>query len=200
MARRIETDPEVLEARRLKKLADNRLRYATTPQREAEARNAANRAKWNKDSESEETRAKRIILSRAWKKNNPERVKELNQKSRERRRDHNREVARRHNRENAPKRFAKKLAKYWITKEDFDRIFISQGMSCGCCHAAVPGNRGWNVDHDHVTGLVRGILCCTCNLNIGALGDSVHGVMRAVDYLVKHYGPCSEASAVDEHY
>lgn len=39
------------------------------------------------------------------------------------------------------------------------------------------------VDHDHVTGALRGRLCTGCNTAIGKLGDTPEGVMRAVRYL-----------------
>lgn len=34
------------------------------------------------------------------------------------------------------------------------------------------------VDHDHVTNLVRGLLCASCNTWLGAHGDSVEGLCR----------------------
>lgn len=39
------------------------------------------------------------------------------------------------------------------------------------------------VDHDHVTGTVRGLLCNGCNHGIGKLGDNAEGVRRALAYL-----------------
>lgn len=39
------------------------------------------------------------------------------------------------------------------------------------------------VDHCHVTGKVRGVLCRKCNKGIGALGDTAEAVQRAADYL-----------------
>lgn len=40
------------------------------------------------------------------------------------------------------------------------------------------------VDHDHVTGDIRGMLCSPCNRAIGALGDTYESVMRAANYLL----------------
>jgi len=39
------------------------------------------------------------------------------------------------------------------------------------------------LDHNHVTNCWRGALCRMCNCSIGALGDSVEGLQRAIDYL-----------------
>jgi hypothetical protein len=38
-------------------------------------------------------------------------------------------------------------------------------------------------DHDHRTGKFRGWLCRMCNTAIGALGDDVDGLERALAYL-----------------
>ena len=38
-------------------------------------------------------------------------------------------------------------------------------------------------DHDHVTGKIRGRLCFRCNRAIGALGDTVELLKKAVAYL-----------------
>lgn len=56
---------------------------------------------------------------------------------------------------------------------------------CGVCGGTEPGRR-LAIDHDHVTGLVRGLLCRKCNAALGLLGDSVEGVEAALDYLRRH--------------
>ena len=39
---------------------------------------------------------------------------------------------------------------------------------CDCCGSTTPG-RSWQVDHDHDTGEVRGILCMLCNHALGQI-------------------------------
>lgn len=39
------------------------------------------------------------------------------------------------------------------------------------------------VDLDHRDGTVRGLICSACNIAIGALGDNVESLLRAVAYL-----------------
>lgn len=52
----------------------------------------------------------------------------------------------------------------------------------GCC--AICGREtDLCADHDHQTGAVRGLLCRSCNVGIGFLGDTLEGVQRAVSYL-----------------
>ena len=39
------------------------------------------------------------------------------------------------------------------------------------------------VDHDHVTGQIRGLLCYRCNVALATLGDNTAGLWEMVDYL-----------------
>lgn len=55
--------------------------------------------------------------------------------------------------------------------------------SCALCHTTKPGKRGWNVDHCHTTGRVRGILCGGCNMALGAFMDDPKLLRRAARYL-----------------
>jgi predicted nucleic acid-binding Zn ribbon protein len=40
-----------------------------------------------------------------------------------------------------------------------------------------------NVDHDHKTGLVRGMLCHNCNRALGLFQDDIEIIQSAIDYL-----------------
>lgn len=54
------------------------------------------------------------------------------------------------------------------------------GTPCECCGKT---NIKLSLDHDHLTGQLRGWLCQTCNVAIGALGDNIEGVTKALNYL-----------------
>lgn len=41
------------------------------------------------------------------------------------------------------------------------------------------------VDHDHSTGLIRGLLCKKCNFALGLLMDNIESIERAKMYLMK---------------
>ena len=56
-------------------------------------------------------------------------------------------------------------------------------LVCECCGKA-DTNAVLCLDHDHITGAFRGWLCKRCNSAIGLLGDTLYGVLCAVDYLV----------------
>lgn len=87
---------------------------------------------------------------------------------------------------------ARLRSRYGLTVADYDRMFASQGGVCALCGKPPLGgvkSQRLHVDHDHATGRVRGLLCNACNRAIGALGDDLAGVMRAVDYLRRALDP-----------
>jgi hypothetical protein len=82
---------------------------------------------------------------------------------------------------------ARMRKRYGITLEDYERMMVEQGGGCAIC--GLTENQWKNaptklcVDHDHDSGLVRGLLCRRCNVGLGALGDSEEGLERALAYL-----------------
>lgn len=80
------------------------------------------------------------------------------------------------------------LRKYGLTQQDWDQMVARQRGRCAVCPTAEPGGRGesWHIDHDHVTGQVRGLLCQRCNLGISMLGDSPDLMRAALRYVERH--------------
>lgn len=56
-----------------------------------------------------------------------------------------------------------------------------QKLQCGICPA--PFKVGFHLDHDHDTGIFRGILCSTCNTGLGQFQDDCNRVLAAIEYL-----------------
>lgn len=77
--------------------------------------------------------------------------------------------------------------KYGITYEQFLALVKKQNNCCALCgEEFIYGmNRKPQVDHDHETGLIRGVLCKRCNQGLGNLGDDIAGIERAARYLRK---------------
>lgn len=72
---------------------------------------------------------------------------------------------------------------YGITAEQYDEMLEAQGGVCAICERP-PGKQRLNVDHDHKTGLVRGLLCWECNRRVlAAARDRAHILRRAAEYL-----------------
>jgi len=77
-------------------------------------------------------------------------------------------------------RHRKLMAKYGISLVQRDAMWERQGGRCGACRCEV-GLRdlSTNVDHDHDTGLVRGILCERCNSLEGFMAQVARDGKRA---------------------
>ena len=60
-------------------------------------------------------------------------------------------------------------SRYGVTQEQIDSLLASQGGVCAIC-MVVPKRPC--VDHDHNTGLVRGVLCDRCNIALGIIENS----------------------------
>jgi hypothetical protein len=75
------------------------------------------------------------------------------------------------------------LKKYGISLADFKGILAAQDGCCAICHSDKSGRRGWHVDHDHQSGVVRGLLCHFCNTAIGSLKDDPELLRAAALYL-----------------
>jgi hypothetical protein len=83
-------------------------------------------------------------------------------------------------------RLRKRLNRYGLTHEQFEAMLTAQGGCCAICRTDAPKGSGgfhWCVDHDHATGLVRGILCGHCNQGIGMLQDNPVIIAAAFRYL-----------------
>jgi hypothetical protein len=56
-------------------------------------------------------------------------------------------------------------------------------IHCAICKRKTPNGKGWCVDHCHSSKKFRGILCSSCNLGLGILGESVKNLKTAIMYL-----------------
>jgi hypothetical protein len=60
----------------------------------------------------------------------------------------------------------------WFRQIDYDRLYQIQQGCCAICkvHSTDLG-RMFGADHDHLTGIVRGLLCVSCNMKLGLYED-----------------------------
>ncbi len=78
--------------------------------------------------------------------------------------------------------------KYGITEADYERMLSDQGGGCVICGTKDPRGRNHNrfhVDHCHITGIVRGLLCSRCNVGLGSFQDDVTLLNKAISYLAR---------------
>jgi hypothetical protein len=69
---------------------------------------------------------------------------------------------------------------YGISLEDYDVMFERQGGACAICKRT---GVTLCVDHCHLTGEVRGLLCIRCNSAIGFCSDDPAVLLAAAEYL-----------------
>lgn len=79
---------------------------------------------------------------------------------------------------------ARILATYGISPAEYWRIYEFQGGRCYICQRATGKVKRLSVDHDHKTGIVRGLLCTMCNkYTLGWARDCIEFFQRAIEYL-----------------
>lgn len=87
------------------------------------------------------------------------------------------------------------LRKYGLTIDTFNSLWNSCGGKCAICSKPLKlgSPSGYAVDHNHLTGEVRGLLCQLCNQGIGCLQDSPAIIENALKYLNDngYYGPAA---------
>ncbi len=78
----------------------------------------------------------------------------------------------------------KREARYGLTSDEYYRIWNEQFGLCAICQ----DKPAKHIDHSHVTGKVRGLLCGPCNMGLGLCQESVARLKAAIRYLEKHHG------------
>ena len=79
------------------------------------------------------------------------------------------------------------LKKRGLTVDEFNKMFMDQGGYCAICgvHQQMFKKR-LHVDHCHLTGKVRGLLCANCNHVLGKAKDDIGILSRSIKYLVNY--------------
>lgn len=77
------------------------------------------------------------------------------------------------------------LSRYGITRDDFREAWYRQGGKCAICHQPerTARNHLLSIDHDHLTGRFRGLLCSHCNRAIGLFQDDPEVIDAAARYV-----------------
>ena len=74
-----------------------------------------------------------------------------------------------------------RFKRYGISKDEYDFLLKKQKNSCAICNTEFKDEP--HIDHDHVTGNVRGLLCFACNTGIGQFYDNQDLLKKAINYL-----------------
>lgn len=149
------------------------------------------------DREAKKTYMAEYLKTYKRKKLTPEEQEERNRKRREQYatdaefRERAKAQARENNKRHPhTKRNGRLKADFNITLEEYNALLEAQGGVCAICGTKAtgvrePGKREHSmyVDHDHATGVVRGLLCSRCNFGLGQFRDSPELLLKAVEYL-----------------
>jgi Autographiviridae endonuclease VII len=74
--------------------------------------------------------------------------------------------------------------KYKINLQIYNDMFaIQKGLCLGCYRHSSEFNQSLAVDHNHITGEIRGLLCINCNRTLGYGKDNPAILRRLADYL-----------------
>jgi hypothetical protein len=76
-------------------------------------------------------------------------------------------------------------ALYGIGLPHYEELLGNQGGVCAICAREPRGKRPLEVDHDHASGEVRGLLCSNCNRAIGLLDENPELFDRAKEYIAR---------------
>lgn len=76
--------------------------------------------------------------------------------------------------------------KFGLTLEQYDEMLAAQGGVCAICGREPRDDISLHVDHDHVTGQIRKLLCFKCNNALGDFDDDPQMLQKAIAYLDDH--------------
>jgi hypothetical protein len=120
-----------------------------------------------------------IENQRRYRKNNPEKLakrQRVYRKTHKKNKDSIRASSFRH-----------KLKTLGITAVDYDKMYNEQNGRCAICGKhQLELNKSLHLDHCHLTGIVRGILCSNCNTGLGLFKDDIKILRCAISYLDKY--------------
>lgn len=95
-----------------------------------------------------DVRKAETVYTRQWRKNNPEKQKEILRRAR--------------------------LKRFGITVHDYETLAKKQKHKCAICRKPENNKRRLAVDHCHQSGKVRALLCGACNNNLGVFELNKH--------------------------
>jgi hypothetical protein len=93
------------------------------------------------------------------------------------------------NKERMKERFRRNnyFSRYNITIADYEKLLEKQNNSCAICYSKTgSANKRLAVDHNHQTGIIRGLLCDECNTGLGKFKDNPSLLTNAIAYLIKN--------------
>lgn len=73
-------------------------------------------------------------------------------------------------------------SRYGLSRQEYEAMVASQNGACAVCGST----HRLCVDHNHTTGAVRKILCDSCNVALGRVGEDPSRLRALADYIEAH--------------
>lgn len=79
--------------------------------------------------------------------------------------------------------------RYNISVEQYKNLLAESNDKCQLCGKEKAKNRALNIDHCHLTGNIRGVLCSGCNTSLSAIENAMDNNLffKFLDYLEYNY-------------
>lgn len=82
--------------------------------------------------------------------------------------------------------------KYGISISEYEELYKSQNGKCFLCES----KDNLCIDHNHISGKVRSILCKKCNTALGMVNDNSLLLRKMADYIERHLTPLALDGAI----
>lgn len=139
---------------------------------------------------SDHAKEKQAAAAKRYTEKHPDRVREQKADWYERNRQRSLDRVAKWRKENPEAEFNGHLRrKYGITREQYNAMLEKQCGKCAICGGSPVGRvKGrpatrFDVDHDHETKAVRGLVCHPCNVMLGQARDRIEVLQAAIFYL-----------------
>ena len=116
------------------------------------------------------------VYQKQQRQNNPEKVKAAQKRYHD---SHREQIKKYYERTKEIKLQTFRLKTYGLTNKRYQELLLKQNNLCAICLE----NKPLEIDHDHATKIVRGLLCQECNLGLGKFKDSTTILKKAIYYL-----------------
>jgi len=143
-------------------------------------------------------REKNRLKAAEYRKNNPDKVREINRRSKAKLRENPKKIEKIREYQMSYRNKNRNILsdkererRFGITRQEYAEMFLKQNGTCAICSQPETATRlgkvkALSVDHNHKTGVVRGLLCSDCNTGIGKLKEDRNIFLSAIQYLNKH--------------
>lgn len=79
------------------------------------------------------------------------------------------------------------LKRYGVSYDEYKKLLNLYNHQCAICKSKATKKHSLHLDHCHISGKIRGIICYKCNFALGYFQDSIPNLIAATQYLRHHF-------------